>query len=65
MLILSRRIGERIRIDGDIVLTVVKVRGQQVQLGFEAPESVRIVREELIATGRNGVENGRQVTSVY
>ncbi|MBL8797257.1 MAG: carbon storage regulator [Planctomycetia bacterium] len=65
MLILSRRIGEQIRIDEHTVLTVLKVRGQQVQLGFEAPAAVSIIREELIASGRRSVEDERQVAASY
>lgn len=65
MLVLSRRIGEQIRIDDHIVLTVLRVRGQQVQLGIEAPQSVRIAREELVASERPGVENERSLTLTY
>ena len=48
MLILTRSLGEKIIIgEEDIVLTVVAIRGHQVRLGIEAPESVTILREEL------------------
>jgi len=47
MLVLSRRIGERIIIDGDIILTVAAVQGNRVRIGITAPEAVRIDREEL------------------
>lgn len=47
MLALSRKIGERILIGDDIVVTVLAVRGRQVCLGIEAPKSVSILREEL------------------
>ena len=48
MLILSRSLGEKIIIgEEDIVLTVVAIRGHQVRLGIDAPESVPILREEL------------------
>jgi carbon storage regulator len=49
MLVLSRRIGEQIVIDNDIVVTVVSIKGNQVRLGFTAPTSVSICREELLA----------------
>jgi carbon storage regulator len=49
MLVLSRRIGERIVIDDHISVTVVEVRGQQVRLGIEAPPEVPVWREELLA----------------
>ncbi|MCI0457964.1 MAG: carbon storage regulator [Gemmataceae bacterium] len=47
MLVLNRKIGERIVIGESIVLTVVKVQGRQVRLGIEAPPSVSIRRMEL------------------
>jgi carbon storage regulator CsrA len=50
MLVLSRRIGEQIIINDDIVVTVVSVKGNQVRLGFTAPQSVSICREELLAS---------------
>ena len=49
MLVLSRKIGEQIIINEDIVVTVVSVKGNQVRLGFTAPQSVSICREELLA----------------
>jgi carbon storage regulator len=47
MLVLSRRIGEQIVIDGDICLTVVSVQGDKVRLGIVAPQSVRVDRQEV------------------
>ncbi len=47
MLILTRRIGESIRIGDDICVTVLEVKGQQVRLGIAAPTSVRVHREEV------------------
>jgi carbon storage regulator len=49
MLVLSRRIGEQIVINNDIVVTVVSVKGNQVRLGFNAPPEVTIYREELLS----------------
>lgn len=48
MLVLSRKIGESIVIDGGIVITVNKVMGQRVSLGITAPSKVHIVRGELV-----------------
>jgi len=48
MLILTRSIGERIVIDDNIVLTVVRIRGQRAQLGLEAPAEVPIRRAETL-----------------
>ena len=47
MLILSRRTGEAILIDGGVRVVVLGVDGNGVRLGIEAPSSVGIVREEL------------------
>jgi len=51
MLVLSRRIGEKIVIDGDIRVTVLAVSGKQVRLGIRAPSSVSVIRQELAASG--------------
>ncbi len=47
MLVLSRKVGERIVLDNRIVVTVLEVKGRQVRLGFEAPPDVSIWRGEL------------------
>jgi carbon storage regulator len=47
MLVLTRKIGERIRIGDTITVRVLEVRGSQVRLGVEAPADVRIFREEI------------------
>lgn len=48
MLILGRRPGDAILIDGDIRVVVLAVDGGTVRLGIEAPDSVGIVREEIV-----------------
>jgi carbon storage regulator len=48
MLILTRKIGEMIRIGDDVTVRVLAVRGGQVSLGFTAPNDVRIFREEVL-----------------
>ena len=47
MLVLSRRLGETIVIDGGIRITVVAVDSNRVRLGIEAPKTVRVNREEV------------------
>ena len=47
MLVLTRKIGETIRIGDDVTVQVLAVRGGQVRLGLTAPASVRIFREEI------------------
>lgn len=48
MLVLSRRVGERLVIGGDIVVTVIEVRSDGVRLGIDAPRSVRVHRAEVL-----------------
>jgi carbon storage regulator len=48
MLVLSRKLNEKIVIDGGIVITVVKIEGGQVRLGIEAPGHVKVYREEIL-----------------
>jgi carbon storage regulator len=47
MLILSRRLNESIVIDDQIMVTILKVEGEVVKLGFQAPTSVSIHRQEV------------------
>jgi carbon storage regulator len=47
MLVLTRRPGEEIVIDGRIRLTVVSVHGDRVRIGIEAPPSVIVDRQEI------------------
>ena len=48
MLILTRRVGESLRISDDIVVTVLEVKGNQVRIGTDAPRDVPVVREEIL-----------------
>lgn len=47
MLVLSRRVGERIVIGDDINITILGVQGHRIRLGIHAPKGVPILREEL------------------
>lgn len=47
MLILTRRVGETIRINNDIAVTILGVKGMQTRLGVEAPEGVPVNRQEI------------------
>jgi carbon storage regulator len=47
MLILTRRPGERVVIDEEIMITVMEISGNLVRLGFAAPDGVSIYREEI------------------
>jgi carbon storage regulator len=46
-LILTRRVGEIIRIGPDVVVTVLGVNGSQIRLGIDAPKDVAVHREEV------------------
>jgi carbon storage regulator len=52
MLVLSRKIGEQIRIGNGVILTVLEVIGARVRLGIEAPRSIPILREEICTNGQ-------------
>ncbi len=51
MLVLSRKERERIKLGDSIVVTVVRVTGDKVRLGIEAPADVLVLREELAVRG--------------
>ncbi|MGZ3432225.1 MAG: carbon storage regulator CsrA, partial [Isosphaeraceae bacterium] len=53
MLVLSRKLGEKIVIGDNIVITVVKIDRNQIRIGIEAPHDVPVYREE-IAPQRTG-----------
>ena len=70
MLILSRKIDEKIKIGNDITITLIDVHGDQVKIGVEAPKDVKVFRQEVfdaiqnenkaaVATGSES-ENERQ-----
>lgn len=48
MLVLSRRVGERLVIGDDIVVTVIEVRNDGVRLGIDAPRSIAVHRAEVL-----------------
>lgn len=47
MLILSRKINEKIKIGTDITVTLIGVSGDQVKIGVEAPKSIKVFRQEV------------------
>jgi len=68
MLVLTRKVGEKIYLGDDVVITVTAISGQQVRLGFTAPPEVSILRNELLVRGNStadaveaqAVEEGRR-----
>lgn len=60
MLVLSRKSGERLLIDGGVTISVLSVRGSRVRLGIEAPSNISVLRAELAEKDK---QNG-QMSSV-
>ena len=66
MLVLSRRVGERIHIGEGIVVTVVGSSGNNIRLGVEAPADVSVDREEISVrkrAERRGLDGARLAAS--
>jgi len=53
MLVLSRKLNEKIMIGDGIVLTIVKIDRNQVRIGIEAPGDVKVFREEIAPARMN------------
>ena len=47
MLMITRKVGERIVVGDDVIVAVVEIRGQTVRLGIEAPRALPVYREEI------------------
>ncbi|MBN1519578.1 MAG: carbon storage regulator CsrA [Spirochaetales bacterium] len=62
MLILTRRLNEKVVIGDGIVVSVVEIRGDQIKLGIEAPRSVKVFRQEVFEAiqeeNRQAAESG-------
>lgn len=50
MLVLSRKLNDKIVIDGNVVVEVIKIQGNRITLGIQAPNDVKILRGELVST---------------
>ena len=48
MLVLSRKLGEKIIIGKDIIITVIDINRSKIRIGIEAPNQVPVYREELL-----------------
>ena len=48
MLVLTRKLGEKVNIGDNVSVTVVQIKGKQVRLGFTAPQDTRIDRSEIL-----------------
>ena len=66
MLVLSRKVGERVMVGDKVVITVVRIGPNAVRLGIEAPKDMNIVREELcVTTGGADDEGSTELCSVH
>ena len=63
MLVLSRKLGEKIVIGENIVITIVKIDRNQIRIGIEAPQDIPVYREE-IAPNRAELVKAREAVAV-
>ena len=62
MLVLTRKLQEKITIAGNITVTVLRVKGQTVRIGIEAPREIRVIRGELpVEALKDGEESAHEV----
>jgi carbon storage regulator len=65
MLVLTRRVGEALKIGDDITITVLGVKGNQVRVGVTAPRDVAVHREEIFDRIKDdaggGTDNGEGI----
>jgi len=64
MLILTRRLGEAVKIGDEVTVTVLAVKGSHVRLGFAAPKDVAVHREEIyerVQAARSGIAQAARV----
>ncbi|MDP6712126.1 MAG: carbon storage regulator CsrA [Nitrospinaceae bacterium] len=47
MLVLTRKVGESIKINDNVKITVIEVKGKNIRFGIEAPKTTKIYREEV------------------
>jgi carbon storage regulator len=59
MLVLSRKKGESVIINGNITVTIVEVRGDRIRLGIECPKEIPVYREEVFKLIKEREESGQ------
>ncbi len=57
MLVLTRKLKQKIQIGKNITITVLRVQGNSVRIGIDAPDNVRVLRAELPVDFREGDAN--------
>ena len=53
MLVLSRKLGQRVKVGPDVRVTIVKIDRNTVRIGIEAPDDVMVYREEIVVLEHN------------
>lgn len=56
MLVLTRKVGQKLVINGNITITIDRVQGSRVKVGIETPPGYSVVRGELLDDGDDGTE---------
>ena len=56
MLVLSRHVSEKIHIGSEITITVVRIAGDKVRIGIDAPPELNILRDELVPNSKDDLE---------
>lgn len=64
MLVLSRKIGEKLILDQNIIVEVVKIQGNRITLGVQAPAKIKILRGELSAQLKSEARVRTEVTEL-
>lgn len=64
MLVLTRKVGEGIKIGEDVIIRVIQVKGKQVRIGVEAPKSTKVQREELNASQETTSKDSSSATEL-
>ena len=65
MLILSRKINEKIMIGEDIAISIIEIRGDQVRIGVDAPKTVKVFRREVFDAIRAENKAAAESTPVF
>jgi carbon storage regulator len=65
MLILSRKVNEKIMIGDDISVSIIEIRGDQVRLGVTAPRNVKVFRREVFDAIRAENKAAAESTPVF
>ncbi|TWT67455.1 carbon storage regulator CsrA [Allorhodopirellula solitaria] len=64
MLVLTRKLNEKIKIGDDVTITIIKLRNNQIRIGIEAPRDVRVLRAELEHAVRSDESDAQPVAAV-